>query len=261
MPARWMQAYPIRSDRPLVLGHRGASADAPENTVAAFKEAIRQGADGIELDVMRCGSGELVVCHDSWLDRLAGAHVEVATTPLAELQQLDLGARFGARFSGERIPTLHDALKALPARAVCNVELKCEQPLSDHGLAWTVSRELRRADPGQELIISSFNPVVLARMRLFAAHLPLGLLVDASQHVLPRLGAALALRASAIHVPHRLCTREAVARWHGWGLKVAAWTVDEPADLQRCCAAGVDVLITNKPRATLDTLDQLGVAD
>lgn len=261
MSARWMQAYPTRADRPLVLGHRGASADAPENTVAAFREALRQGADGIELDVMRCGSGELVVCHDAWLDRLAGEHLEVAKTPLAILQGLDLGRRFGARFAGERMPTLHDALRALPSRAVCNVELKSEHPLRDRGLAWTVSRELRRADPGQELVISSFNPGALVRMRLFAAHLPLGLLVDASQRVLPRLVAALAVRASAIHVPHRLCTRESVAGWHARGLKVAAWTVDDPADLERCCAAGVDVLITNQPRATLDTLDRLGVAD
>ena len=261
MSARWMQAYPTRSDRPLVLAHRGASADAPENTVAAFKEALRQGADGVELDVMRCGSGELVVCHDSWLDRLAGEHVEVAATPLSELRKLDLGRRLGPRFAGERMPTLHDALAALPSRAVCNVELKCDHPLRDHGLAWTVSRELRRADPGQELIISSFNPLALARVRLFAAHLPIGVLVDASQRVLPRLGAALAMRASALHVPHRLCTRDSVARWHQRGLKVAAWTVDEPADLERCCAAGVDVLISNRPGETLRTLERLGVAD
>ncbi|HEY3449178.1 MAG TPA: glycerophosphodiester phosphodiesterase family protein [Myxococcales bacterium] len=261
MPARLMQAYPTRSDRPLVLGHRGASADAPENTVAAFKEAIRQGADGVELDVMRCGSGELVVCHDDWLDRLAGEHLRVAATPLSRLRTLDLGRRFGPRFAGEKMPTLHEALAALPSRAICNVELKCEPPLRDHGLAWAVSRELRRADPGQELILSSFNPLSLARVRLFAAHLPIGVLVDASQRVQLRLGAAVAMRASALHVPHRLCTRESVAGWHGWGLKVAAWTVDEPADLARCCAAGVDVLITNKPRETLDTLDGLGVAD
>jgi len=262
MPARLLtRAYPSRPDRPLVLGHRGASADAPENTLAAFREALRQGADGVEFDVRRCGSGELVVCHDAWLDRVAGEHLEVATTPLSRLRRLDVGRRFAERFAGEPLPTLGEVIHALPCRAVCNVELKCEQALRDGGLAWRVSRELRSADPGQELILSSFHPLVLARARLFAARTPAAVLVGASQNVAARARAARVMGANALHVEHRLCTKQSVARWHRQGLKVGAWTVDDPADIERCCAAGVDVLITNQPGATLATLDRLGVAD
>jgi glycerophosphoryl diester phosphodiesterase len=252
--------YPTRHDRPLVLAHRGASADAPENTLAAFREAVRQGADGVELDVMRCGSGELVVCHDAWLDRLAGAHLEVAAAGFEELRRLDVGARFSAAFSGERIPTLAEVLEVLPRGAACNVELKCDCAC-DRGLCWRAAREIRRAEAKQDLVLSSFHPLCVARARLFAPRIPAAMLVEASQNLPLREVAAVALRASAIHAEHRLCTRANVARWHRRGLKVAAWTVDDPADVERCCAAGVDVLITNRPRATIALMDRLGVGD
>ncbi|MBI5548064.1 MAG: glycerophosphodiester phosphodiesterase [Deltaproteobacteria bacterium] len=252
--------YPSRHDRPLVLGHRGASADAPENTLAAFREAVRQGADGVELDVMRCGSGELVVCHDEWLDRLAGEHLEVARTPLVALRRLDVGSRHSARFTGERIPTLAEALAVLPRAAVCNVEIKCDT-LLDRGLSFRVAREIRRSEAGQDLVLSSFNPLSLARARFFAPRLPAALLVDTSQNLPLREAAARALGAAAVHVEHRLCTPDSVRRWHRQGFKVAAWTVDEPGDVERCCAAGVDVLISNRPRAVLVSIDRLGIAD
>lgn len=250
--------YPVRHGRPQVLAHRGASADAPENTLAAFREAVRQGADGVELDVMRCGSGELVVCHDAWLDRLAGEHVEIASTPLGQLRRLDVGRRFGSAFVGERIPTLAEVLAVLPRAAVCNVELKCET-VRDHGLAWKVAREIRRSEAGQDLVLSSFNPFSLARARLYAPRLPAAMLVEVSQNLPLREVATRALGAAALHVDHPLCTAENVRRWHGCGLKVAAWTVDAPEDVERCCAAGVDALITNQPAATLAVIARLGL--
>jgi len=252
--------YPSRYDRPVVLAHRGASSDAPENTLAAFREAVRQGADGVELDVMRCGSGELVVCHDARLDRLAGEHVQVARASFDELRRLDVGKRFGERFAGERIPTLAEALLALPRASVCNVELKNET-LRDHGLAQAALREIRHSESGQEIVISSFDPLSLLRARLFAPRLPCAMLVDVSQNLPAREMAARSLRVAAIHAEQHLCTKENVKRWHGRGFKVAAYTVDEPADVERCCAAGVDVLITNQPRATLALMERLGIGD
>ncbi|MFN7134700.1 MAG: glycerophosphodiester phosphodiesterase, partial [Myxococcales bacterium] len=100
--------------RPLVIAHRGASANAPENTLAAFREAVAQGADGVELDVMVCGSGEVVVCHDEWLDRLAGEHVPVGETPLHRLRGLDVGRWFSPAFARECIPTLDEVFDLLP---------------------------------------------------------------------------------------------------------------------------------------------------
>src|SRR5512133_799359 len=123
--ARSRPRMPRVEGRPLVLGHRGASAEAPENTLAAFRLAMEQGADGFELDVRRCATGEVVIVHDEDLSRVAGAPLRVRDTPLAALRSFDVGAWKGEGFRGERIPLLSEVLEALPA-AVVNVELKSE---------------------------------------------------------------------------------------------------------------------------------------
>src|SRR5580658_6163343 len=99
-----------RSDRPVIWAHRGASRDAPENTLAAFTLAARQGADGIELDAQRCASGEVVVFHDTSLARTSGKPGLLAEAPWSELRQLDLGSRKSARWAGGRIPLLAEVL-------------------------------------------------------------------------------------------------------------------------------------------------------
>jgi len=109
---------PRAEGRPLVLGHRGASAEAPENTLAAFRLALEQGADGVELDVWRCGTGEVVVFHDEDARRLAGAPLAIARTPWGLLRRLDVGSHRGGRFRGERIPLLPEVLEALPGAVV-----------------------------------------------------------------------------------------------------------------------------------------------
>src|SRR3954466_12698696 len=108
----------------LLLAHRGASADAPENTLDAFSEAVAQGADGVELDAMVCGSGEVVVCHDEKLDRLPGPPREGRTTSYWKLKGADVGSRLG--FAPERIPLLEEVLDALPSHFLVNIELKCD---------------------------------------------------------------------------------------------------------------------------------------
>ena len=110
--------------RPLIWGHRGASDSAPENTLAAFKAAVRVGADGIELDVMHCGSGEIVVIHDDSVDRTTNASGHVGTMPLDTLRMLDAGARFAPGFSGEIIPTLEEVLDTVGHRVRANIEIK-----------------------------------------------------------------------------------------------------------------------------------------
>jgi len=128
---------------PIILGHRGASAEAPENTLAAFRLAVEQGADGVELDVWRCGSGEVVVHHDPDTARTGGVARLVSSTPWAELRRLDVGSWKGERFAGERIPLLAEVLDALPT-AVVNVELK-SSGWPDLALARAVAEILRGA--------------------------------------------------------------------------------------------------------------------
>ena len=159
-----------RSDRPLIWAHRGASREAPENTLAAFALAASQGADGIELDAQLCASGEAVVFHDTSLARVSGTPGLLAEAPWTALQKLDLGARKGARWAGERIPLLADVLAGTPRSLLVNIELKCERP-DDRGLTAEVLRVVRDTQSEERVLLSSFNPLCLARARsIWPAH-------------------------------------------------------------------------------------------
>lgn len=228
-----------------ILGHRGASADFPENTMEAFSGAIAQKADGVELDVMRCATGELVVCHDEWLDRLAGLHWEVLTTPWWKLRDVDVGSKLG--FPPARLPLLHDVLDELPDRAFINVEVKCET-MDDHGLSLAVGQLLTDRALGERAFISSFNPLCLVRLARTYPRLRRGFLIDPDRAWIPQAWGWLPLTAtSSVHPHFSQVTGERVNRWHAQGWEVAVWTVDEVDEARRLRAMGVDWLITNKP--------------
>jgi len=238
-----------------LLGHRGASADFPENTVPAFLGALAQGADGVELDVMRCGSGELVVCHDDGLERLAGLPWRVAATPWAILRTADVGTKLG--FGPATIPRLDDVFDALPPDAVVNVELKSEG-LDDGGLAVEVGRRLSDRRLGERVFVSSFNPLCLVRLAVAFPRLRRGLLLDPDRAWLPQaFGWLPMVGGTSVHPHAGACTQRRVNRWHGRGLEVAAWTVDDADEARRLRALGVDWLITNRPAALRSELARL----
>ena len=112
-------------NRPLIIGHRGASFDAPENTLAAFRLAFAQGADGIEADFRLSADGEILCIHDATTGRTADANLRVAAHSLAELRRLDIGARKGEKWQGEKIPTLAEVLAIIPAGKIFFIECKC----------------------------------------------------------------------------------------------------------------------------------------
>jgi glycerophosphoryl diester phosphodiesterase len=239
--------------RPAILGHRGASAQAPENTLAAFRLAMAQGADGVELDARRCASGEVVVFHDQDALRIAGAPLRVAEVPLDVLRELDAGAWKGAGFRGERIPLLAEVLEALPGARV-NVELKAER--RDRRLAGAAAEVIRRAGASGRVIASSFDAGLLAAFQRAAPEVACGLLVDrrAGWRLLAEL-ALWRLRPEAVHPEHGLATAAQVGRWRARGLAVSVWTVDEPAEARRLAGLGVDSLITNRPGELRRLLD------
>ncbi len=240
---------PRRPGRPLVLGHRGASAEAPENTLAAFRLALAQGADGVELDVWRCGSGEVVVIHDEDTARTCGARLAVPEAPLERLRALDAGAWRGAAHAGERIPLLEEALAAVPG-AVVNVELKARPGRGDRALAREVAAVIAAARAEARVIVSSFDFALVAAFRAAAPGVATGLLFEAAWHRRLRVPmAAWRLDPSALHPDRRLCTPGRLAGWVAGGRAVNVWTVDEPAEVARLARAGVAGLICNGPGA------------
>jgi glycerophosphoryl diester phosphodiesterase len=238
----------------LILAHRGASADAPENTLPAFRAAAAQGADGVELDVMRCGSGELVVCHDEHLDRLAGVDLEVRRTPLWKLQKLDVGRHLGFPASAS-IPTLEEVFAALPAHFLVNVELKCET-VDDGGLSVQVAEYVEREGLSERVLLSSFNSFCLIRVAVRAPSLRRGFLIDPDRSFWLQNAVGVPLCASHSAHPHfSACTPSLVKHWRDAGLQVAAWTVDDPEEAARLRALDVKYCITNRPRALREALE------
>ena len=235
----------LRAGRPVLWGHRGASFDAPENTVAAFLLAREQGADGVELDAQRCGSGEVVVLHDESLGRTTGFAGLIAETPYSLVRTLDAGSRKSERYRGERVPLLAEVLEAFAL--LVNVELKCDRA-DDRGLTGEVVRIVREARAQERVLLTSFNPLCLLRARLLAPGIPRALLFESEQEWWLRSAlSAPALGLSALHPGQVLATPGRITRWRRRGYQLACWTVDDTEVAGRLYDAGVAGIITNRP--------------
>lgn len=213
-----------------LVAHRGFADRYPENTVRAFREASAV-ADLIELDVRRCGSGELVVFHDERLDRLTGESGRVAAAPWERLRTLDV------LDSGEGIPRLEDAFAAIPPDVGVNVELK-EQGLADDALAVA-----DRFD--NDLLVSSFDPEALRETRHADSSVSLAFVTERAPGA---VGTARDLDCEFVHPRLDACAdTDLVARAHEVDVEVNAWTVTtrEQADALR--EVGVDGLIADSP--------------
>ena len=235
---------------PLILAHRGASADAPENTLAAFRLAQLQGADGIELDVTLTADGAVVVIHDDTLDRTTSGQGPVSCLTLAEIQAFEAGypARFGGRFAGQHVPTLFEVFEAGGERAVLNIELKHDRS-SGRQLARRVVEVIHAHGCQQRVLLSSFQFSSLGRVKAIDPKLPVALLYMTPAFG-PRLASCLAGRLPhEAHHPAAHGLSASDINWcHQQGLRVNAWTVDEETELRRLALAGVDGLITNRPQ-------------
>jgi glycerophosphoryl diester phosphodiesterase len=243
----------IDTNRTLNIAHRGASAAAPPNTLAAFEKAIDLGADGIEFDVHLSADGVPVVIHDATVDATTDGSGQVAEMTLAQLKQLDAGSRFAPAFAGERIPTLEEVLETMGSRLLLNVELKSTS-LWDSGLERAIVAQVKRHGLDERVLFSSFNPFSLWRIKRSAPHIPIGLLY------VPSLPLPLYQVLLAALVPHEACHPEHAtvdARYVAWarrrGYRVNVWTVDEPDEMRRLIGLGVDGIITNVP----DVLSQV----
>ncbi len=242
--------------RPIILGHRGASADAPENTLAAFRLALAQGADGVELDVTLSSDGVPVVIHDDTVDRTTNGTGRVATRTLAQLKQLDAGyaTKFGGKFAGERIPTLAEALAELGQRAFINIELK-RDPSPDQGLAQRVVALIHDQQVSERVLLSSVYYANLQRVKALDATLPVGLLYDPSAPArMMRAWLTPGVRAEAHHPHHSLFNAVTRGAYRARGLRVNVWTVNAEADLRRLMRLGVDGIITDKPEFVIRLL-------
>jgi glycerophosphoryl diester phosphodiesterase len=231
----------------LIIAHRGSRLRAPENTLKAFDLAIKEKAHGIELDVWKCASGEPVVTHNNELAPLTGRDGRVERSSLTQLKQLDFG-------EGEKIPTLDEVLDLVTGMELLNVEIKGTR-LFSNGIEADVFRALRQRNLLEKTVVSSFNPLILFRLKRLSPHMRLGLLFHrASALPFRRAWPAYFLKPPFLHPEYPLLTEGLMARAKRKKQKVIAWTINNIDDLDKCIALGVHAIITDDPPWALNHL-------
>jgi glycerophosphoryl diester phosphodiesterase len=236
---------------PLVIAHRGASAICTENTTQAFERAVQDRADGVELDVLLCRSGDVVVFHDDDLRRMLDRPERVADLSYRALRALRLRR-------DTFIPTLAEAFEACGPDLLVNVELKSEgvfdravPPLVDR-----VAEVVTALGVGPRVLVSSFDPRAVWLWRQRCPAVPGALLCETEDVFATVKALSLPLlQASAVHPQVGLCQGPLVERCHQAGYLVNTWTVDDPVRLRQLAAIGVDGVICNDPAAARAALE------
>ncbi len=244
----------IRS-RPLVVAHRGWSARAPENTLAAYRLAIAAGAEMAECDVHLSKDGIPVLMHDDTLKRTTGIDRPVSDLTAAELAELDAGSWKSSEYSGERVPTLAQALSLVAGKLRFVIEIKNRKMAPQVALAI-------EAGPiaAHELMIFSFSREAVAEIARIQPELPTTWLLSerpgtpADEAEMFRL--ALRARVNALGISHRKVDAAFVRAAHERGFIVFSWTVNEEADMDRVIRLGVDAVITDHPDRLLRRLER-----
>jgi glycerophosphoryl diester phosphodiesterase len=235
-----------------IVGHRGASHDAPENSLSAMKEAWKQGADGAELDLWLSKDGRLVVMHDGTTKRIGGVDKKIVDQTWEELQKLDVGSWKDPKFAGERIPTLESIFDATPAGKKMVLEIKCGPEILPE-LAKVI-----KTSPlyPKQLVIISFNYEVMKQSKpLFPEvehYLLAGYKKDKETGKLPELSEfvekAKAAKLDGLDLNHGWPIDAAFVKGlRDQGLKLITWTVDDPEIAKRHVKAGVDAITTDRP--------------
>ncbi|HUN64689.1 MAG TPA: glycerophosphodiester phosphodiesterase family protein [Bacteroidota bacterium] len=244
-----MNRFLVRPEnRPIVVGHRGASLRAPENTMAAFRRAVADGADAIELDARLTGDGEVVVFHDERLGRTAEGKGRIGGMTCRELRRLSAGRWFHEKFSSEKIPLLAEVLDELGDRTGVNIELKARIPAEERMLPDRTMAVLRNAGNPASILVTSFVHSCIRRIRAAGADLTCGLLLPPYRAVVMNPAALRkAFGVDYLVVNGSALKKTAVVRCHEKGLCVGEYTVNTPRRLQRALRYGVDAVFTDDP--------------
>jgi glycerophosphoryl diester phosphodiesterase len=238
--------------RAVLLGHRGARARAPENTFAAFRRALSDGAAGFEFDVRVTRDGVPVLLHDERLDRTTGAKGPLAEFDRADLRELDAGAHFSEEYSGEPLPDLAQVLDEFLGRVTLAMELK--EPLPSAALDELAARLERFEKP--ELLIASFRPDALAPARARLPGVPRALILRLGQAP-PAEAMRDALGLWGVFAREESIDGRFADRCRGARLALFAYTVNDPARAEKLAAHGVEGFISDDPGAIRSALDRL----
>ncbi|WP_066189786.1 MULTISPECIES: glycerophosphodiester phosphodiesterase [Gracilibacillus] len=230
-----------------IIAHRGASSDAPENTLAAFQKAIDHGADSIELDVRLTKDGVPVICHDATIKRTSDGTAAIHEANLSELKQCDFGSWFDPSFAGEEIPTLDETLRLVKDTDMdLNIEVK-NSPIIHVGIEQKMIDLVHKYGMQDRVLFSSFDHQCLKRIHLLDARVKIGFILHMNLVHLFDYIKNSGIEAYSIHPHHFYTTKGMVSEAHACGIKVYPYTIDDMELAEQYLAKGVDGVITNKP--------------
>ena len=233
---------------PEVMAHRGASWDAPENTLAAIRTAIEQGADWVEIDVQETAEGNVVVMHDRDLMKVAGSPLTAFDAPLVELQAVDIGSWKDPKFSAERVPLFADVLALAKDRIKVNIELKYYG--RETRLEERVAALVEQAGMEDQVVIMSLSLPGVRKMQQLRPSWPTGLLASVS------LGDLTRLEVDFFAVNARFANRRFVTLAQERERSVLTWTVNDVALMSAMISKGVDGIITDRPGLAKEVIRQ-----
>ncbi len=245
-PAGGPAARLVDSSRVLVIGHRGDSKVAPENTLPAFASAVKAGADLVELDYYHSADGVPIVIHDSTLDRTTDAcklwgakKIKVTDKSLADLQLLDAGNWFSDKFAGTRLPTLAEAMDTIQAGSITLIERKGGDPA-------TCVKLLKQKKLLDDVVVQAFDWKYLEACHQLDPSLVMAALGDGPLKP-ERLDRVKQTGARVVAWEDRHTTKDTIAAIHAQGWKAWVWTVDNPDRVRELVQAKIDGIITNRP--------------
>lgn len=253
IPVHRLESWTTAVERGLMtIAHRGASGYAPENTIAAFDQAVNMRADMLELDVQFSQDGHAVVIHDPTVDRTTDGKGAVQSLTLAQLQRLDAGSWYETSFRGERIPTLAQVLERYGGEVGLLIEVKeavaaegVERKLVDILQPYMATGEENR--PRVPLVVQSSDTAFLERLHKLAPELPLGVVITRAGRLSHDDILGYAQYADYISLPIRLVNKTSVGRIHQMGLKAFVWTMRNILQVPLVVEASVDGIITDFP--------------
>ena len=241
---------------PLIIAHRGSSAAAPENTLAAFKQAIRDRADAIELDVQLTSDGEVVVFHDRRLERTTDGKGFLRNHSLQELRRLSAGRWFSTKFSSEKIPTLQEVFDLIQGTIGINIEIKAERRFhSSYDLADRCCKLITAHNLQHRVLVSSFSRSVITRVKELKPSIPTGLLYyPFSGGRLSPVRLAKSVKADYLIVGGTALRKNLVEKAVSQGIHVGEFTVNTSWRIHRAVRYNVGAIITNHPVAVRKAL-------
>lgn len=223
----------------LVVGHRGAMGHALENTIESVKKAIELNVDGIEIDVFKSKTGELVVYHDPFLSRLSNSNAFIEQISLDSIKKIKL-------LGGQSIPTLNEVIEIIPENIFLNIELKGENTAIETNKV--IIEYINRSNfTPSSFIVSSFRWDELLEFRNTNKDVPIAILVDSLYKIDIAIKLAKEINAFAINPNNEFLTKEIVKKVQSFNIKVYPYTINDLSSIKRMKSMGVDAIITDFP--------------